>query len=359
MISRRESCGISLCRTLRALRVQTGTNPHGVDSGARSAGQSPNGMDAVSNPAGLYHRSRQRGLALVAVLWAVTLLTIMAASFSLTMQRDSGLVRNAQDRARGLALADAGVHYSMLMLSLPDQRKRWRSDGTPYETLLPGGPVRVRILDEAGKIDINAVQEASLVGILTKLVGNPDKAAAVSDAILDWRDGDDLKRLHGAEADDYRGKGYGPQNRNFQALEELQMVLGMTPALYKKLEPLLTIYSQQDGINPVKAGREALLALPGLDEKTVSDYIALRRQTPANNPPPLVVPPGSVQLVTGGDRAYTVVVEARLPEGQVAGIKAVIKRQRARSGAPFVIASWKQQIPGATGLSDDQTIANP
>jgi hypothetical protein len=66
-----------------------------------------------------------------------------------------------------------------------------------------------------------------------------------------------------------------------------------------------------------------------------------------------------VQLVTGGDNAFTVVVEARLQEGQATGIKAVIKRQRARSGAPFVIASWKQQIPGPAEPSEGAAIANP
>lgn len=306
-------------------------------------------------------QARQRGLALVAVLWAVALLTVMAASFSLTMQRDSGLVSNAQDRAQGLALADAGVHYAMLMLSLPDPRKRWRSDGTPYEVALPAGRVRVRIFDEAGKLDINALQDVALIGILNKLLGNADQAMQLSDAILDWRDNDDTKRLHGAEAQDYQagGKGYVPQNKNFQALEELQMVLGMTPALYTQLEPLLTIYTRQQGINPLKASPNALLALPGLDQRTVSEYLVLRRQAPANNPPPLAAPPGGIQFVVGGDMAYTVFAEAPLPDGAATGVTALIKRQRSRSGAPFAIMNWKQQISGSSGLSDTQVISNP
>lgn len=305
-------------------------------------------------------RFRQQGLVLVAVLWAVTLLTIMAASFSLTMQRETGLLKNAQARAQGLALADAGVHYAMLMLRLPDVRKRWRSDGRLYEIGLPGGRVRLRIFDEAGKIDINASQESTLIGILTKLVGNADKAMALSDAILDWRDGDDLKRLHGAEAKDYQaeGRGYAPQNKNFQALEELQMVLGMTPALYRKLEPLLTIYTAQDGINPLKASREALMALPGLDEKTVTDFLLRRRESPTNNPPPLPIPPGGIRVTSTADAAYTVFAEARLPEGQSAGLKAVIKRQ-GRRNAPFAIMSWKQQIPGSSAPSANDRISTP
>lgn len=299
-----------------------------------------------------------RGVALVAVLWAVTLFSIMAGSFSLTLQRDSGLLTTVQGRAQGMSLADAAVHYAMLMQSLPDPKLRWRSDGTPYQVRLPGGEVRVRLLDEGGKIDINAAQEATLVALLTRFTGGPDEAAALSDAILDWRDPDDLTRNRGAEAKEYEaaGKGYGPTNRNFQALEELQLVRGMTPALFRRLEPLFTLYTGQDGINPAKASREALMALPGLEPSIVDQYLELRRTTPPNTPlPPLPVQPNGIRLQAVGDMAYTVLAESRLPEGEVFGVRAVIKRQRGRGGAPFAIMAWKplnleRPDPSAPGI---------
>ncbi|MFM8332283.1 MAG: general secretion pathway protein GspK, partial [Candidatus Methylumidiphilus sp.] len=231
---------------------------------------------------------RQRGVALVVVLWMVSLLTIMAASFSLSTQRNTGLVNNAQDRARGLALADAGVHYALLMLSLPDPAQRWRGDGTPYAAQLPGGRVLLAIFDETGKVDINAASPQTLRILIAKVHGNAEEAAALADKIVDWRDGDSLRGVNGAEAEDYRadGKPYVPQNKNFQALEELQMVLGITPALYKKLEPLLTIYTGLDGVNPLKATAEALQLLLGWDAKTAADYIQARRTAPPTAPPP-------------------------------------------------------------------------
>jgi general secretion pathway protein K len=281
-------------------------------------------------------------LALVAVLWAIVLLTVMAASFSLSMQRDAGLVRNAQERARGLALADAGVHYAMLMLSLPDPLKRWRGDGTPYQVRLPGGAVAVSIFDESGKIDLNAAQEPTLRALLGRALNDPERGDALADAILDWRDADDLKRLHGAEAKEYQAenKAYAPPNKNFQALEELQMVLGVTPALYTRLEPLLTIYTGQDGLNPQKASREVLLTLPGMDDKTVADYLAQRAAAPNNALPPLALTPGGIRALGGGDIAYTVIVEAHPEAGQSARADAVIRRQPAH-GAPFAVVAWK------------------
>ena len=296
-------------------------------------------------------RRRQAGMAMVVVLWMVSLLTIMAASFSLSTQRNTGLVSNAKERARGLALADAGVHYALIMLSLPDPIKRWRSDGSLYKVVLPGGEVALTIFDESGKIDINSASEQTLRGLLGKLAGNEELATSLQDKIIDWRDSDDLKRVNGAESKDYlaENKGYVPQNKNFQALEELQMVLGMNPALYKKLEPLLTIYTGQDGINPQKASGEALRVLFGMDEKSIAEFMNLRKTTPPNVPVPLpVLPPGGIRTVGGGDIAYTIYAQSRMDAGSGAGLKVVARRQFSRNnGAPFAFLSWKQQILGA------------
>ena len=298
-------------------------------------------------------RFRQKGLALVGVLWAVTLLAIMAGSFSLTLQRDAGLLTTTQDRARAVALADAGVHYAMLMLVHTDPLKKWRDDGRVYGVELPGGRVKLRVFDEGGKIDINAAQRTTLIALFTPLVGGPDGAEVLADAIMDWRDGDDMPSLHGAEAKEYQaaGKGYVPQNRNFQVLEELQMVLGMTPALYSRLEPMLTIYSGQDGINPVVASREALLAIPGIDPMMVEQYLIARRTAPPNAPlPPLAMPPTSgIRQSSAKDMAYTVWAEASLSERQGAGLRVVMRRVPSRNGSPFTIAGWKALTAGHGG----------
>ncbi|MFZ4702232.1 MAG: hypothetical protein ACOYMG_19495, partial [Candidatus Methylumidiphilus sp.] len=145
-----------------------------------------------------------------------------------------------------------------------------------------------------------------------------------------------------------------PQNKNFQALEELQMVLGVNAALYKKLEPLLTIYTGQDGINPQKASGETLKLLFGLDEKTVAEFLNQRRMNPPNTPaPPLNLPPGGVPINSTGNNAFTIYAQARIGSGPGAGLKVVARRGFSpNNGAPFSFFSWKQQILGA-----EQTLA--
>ena len=74
---------------------------------------------------------------------------------------------------------------------------------------------------------------------------DPAKAQSLADAIADFRDPDDLPRLHGAEEADYRDAGlaWGPTNAPFQTVEDLQQVLGMTADIYRRVAPDLSVYS--------------------------------------------------------------------------------------------------------------------
>ncbi|CAI8834830.1 type II secretion system minor pseudopilin [Methylocaldum szegediense] len=293
--------------------------------------------------------ARQQGVALILVLWILALMTIMAGSFALSTQRESSLIINSRDRAKAVALADGGIHYAMFMLSLPNAAQRWRADGTPYRVTIGGVPVEVRIFDEGGKVDLNAARESTLRTLLSKVTQDEDLAVKLTDAILDWRDNDDLKRLNGAEAAEYLAAGLDqmPQNRNFLVLEELRGVLGVTPSLYRKLEPLFTIYSNADGVNPAKASASVLLALTDGNSQLVDDYIAARE---AGNgiaaAPPLPPVPG-IPFHSFGDSVYTVLARPLSRSRSEPPVKAVIRREaRQPRGTPFVFLRWQPQTPG-------------
>lgn len=296
-------------------------------------------------------RAKQQGVALILVLWILALMTVMAGSFALSTQRETSLVTNVRERAKAVALADGGIHYAMFMLSLPNAAERWRADGTPYRTILDGVPVQIRIYDEAGKIDLNIAQEATLRTILTKLLQNEDQAVKLTDAILDWRDGDDMKRLNGAESTEYRAAGLDqmPQNRNFLVLEELRGVLGITPSLYKKLESLFTLYTNVDGINPAKASRDILLALTDGNSQAVDGFIAARQAGNGNvSPPPLPAIPG-IRFHSFGDSVYTIRARPVSRDRAEPPVTAVVRREASRlGGIPFVFLRWKPQTAGVT-----------
>ena len=71
----------------------------------------------------------QTGVALVLVLWILSLLSVMAGSFTLTMRRDSNVTANIRDKAQAVAIAEAGLTIAQLNLVNSDKNKRWRSQG--------------------------------------------------------------------------------------------------------------------------------------------------------------------------------------------------------------------------------------
>ncbi|MES1198609.1 MAG: hypothetical protein ABUS48_01355 [Pseudomonadota bacterium] len=105
--------------------------------------------------------------------------------------------------------------------------------------------------DAAGLVDINAASPEHLASLLVALHIDPDQAVELADRVADWRDSDDLKRLHGAEAQDYIAAHLPPpRNAPFVTESELRAVLGFTPALVDCVAPYLTTYSGADDLDP-------------------------------------------------------------------------------------------------------------
>jgi len=90
-------------------------------------------------------------MALVLVLWVLSLLTIMAGSFALSMRRESAIVAGIKNNAQAMAKAESGIAMAEMMLLNPDPNKGWRADGSIYEINSAGARIRVRLLSETVK----------------------------------------------------------------------------------------------------------------------------------------------------------------------------------------------------------------
>ena len=237
---------------------------------------------------------RQRGVALILVLWLTVMLTVIAGSFAYGMRNEAMAARNTVSWAQARSLADGAIHRTVFELMRPKVSPDvWAADGAVRIWDEDGARIAVRAIDESGKIDLNSAPDALLKGLLMTAGGVDEPTAArLVDAIGDWKDVDDLRRPNGAEADDYKAAGspYLPANAPFETVPELQRVLGMTPALYAKLAENLTVQSQQAGINPTYASRATLLALPGATPEVVDTYLAQRRDALAARLPPPAFP---------------------------------------------------------------------
>jgi len=298
---------------------------------------------------------RERGVALVLVIWVTVLITVIAAAFIVERRTDTMVIGNSLSIARAEALADAGVQRAVFEIYRNDNSPdAWKRDGSRYAMEMDGVPVSVEIRDESAKIDINTGQDQLIRGLLVASGLSDDEANHVLDAILDWRDPDDLKRPNGAEEPDYKAAGlpYKPANGPFKAIEELQLVLGMRPELYRRIAPFITVYSRSPSVNPQLAAREVLLSIPGVTPEVADDYIARREAARASGQP---LPPFPVAtMVSGFTMVASIRSEARLDDGTTFAREAVaILRPAPRK--PVTFLAWRQ---APVALAEDSP-ANP
>jgi general secretion pathway protein K len=295
-------------------------------------------------------RHSQQGIALVIVAWAAVLIAVVASSFIFERRTETMIVANSISMARAQSAADAGVQRAIYEAYRNDNGADiWKRDGTPHDWSFDGVPVRVVMRDESAKIDINTASDALLRGLFVSAGLSDDEASSLLDAVLDWRDADSLKRAHGAEEDDYKAAGlsYRPANAPFQAIEELQLVLGMRPEVYRRIAPSITVYSRQPGVNPQLASREVLLAIPGVTTEVADDYIARREAArAAGEPLPVLAEAG----VFGGAASMVITVrsEARLEDGTFFAREAVaLLRPAPRRPVTFVAWRESTEMPPA------------
>ena len=270
---------------------------------------------------------KARGAALLLVLWLVALLTALVGSFALAARTEH---LQGQVLARGTeaqALARAGIEYAVWRMTRGDRRLRWMADGREYRwdpgALAPTGEVTVRIVDEQGKVDLN-MADATLLTALFEAVGvERAEAALVAGAILDWRDVDTLTLpVGGAEDPDYAsaGRHYGAADAPFASVAELEQVLGMTPPLYARVAPHLTVHSGRPVPDPAHATAAVLAAL-GYD----ADSVRARREawTPDGSEPPPQLTAGQ-PLVADNSGTYSIESRARV-RGRTAVLRVVVR----------------------------------
>jgi general secretion pathway protein K len=239
-------------------------------------------------------RNSQRGIALLIVLWVMTILMVLALSFSFMVKTDTLSTLSFKGGLERKSIAEAGIERAVTELfyrnAYRDQtvemegKEVWKVDGTPQTGKLGNGVYTVRITDESGKVDINAASELVLKTLLLNQGVQAEEADAIVDAIMDWKDEDDLVRLHGAESDYYLSlpNPYKAKNAPFDTVEELLLVKGVTPGLLygskekKGIIDFLTVNSKMNSININAASKEVLMAIPNMTPELADAIISYR-----------------------------------------------------------------------------------
>jgi len=223
---------------------------------------SKTGKDRIMMTIGRRHKNK--GLVIIAVLWMVVVLMVMSAILGRKSRLDTKVCMARLEAVRCKWACRAGIEKAMAVMNEDETENDnlldiWSDNPEDFnDVMLDQCVFTVRVIDEASKLNINTATKEQLMGL-------PDMVEDIADAIIDWRDSDDVPSGAGAESGYYESLPYGYMARNgpFRTLRELLLVKGVTDELFYGEDTNLNgrlDYNERDGqaSPPVDDGDEVL-----------------------------------------------------------------------------------------------------
>jgi DNA uptake protein ComE-like DNA-binding protein len=130
----------------------------------------------------MYSKNRQnrdRGIALISVLWALLLLSGLAGAAAFMARTNAILTHRLGEFAQAEATTDAAIVNAISILSDEKASRHPRIDGQPQTSEFQGIPVAVSISNEAGRIDINTADDDLILAFLYSQGVGEDRATAM------------------------------------------------------------------------------------------------------------------------------------------------------------------------------------
>ena len=189
---------------------------------------------------------RDRGFALLIVLWWTVLLAVLGNQLAASGRLESRRASNVRDAAVAEAAAEGALQEAAFHL-IASGDDHWGTDPTIHTLPVPGGSAMIVVSDEAAKIGLNQATAGLLAALMSQLGEDRQQAASLAGRVLEWRVSAG-SGLPGAKAAAYAQSGlsYAPPEADFETIGELGLVLGMNPALLRRLAPYLSIYQTGD-----------------------------------------------------------------------------------------------------------------
>jgi general secretion pathway protein K len=310
--------------------------------------------------------SGERGVALIVVMLVLALLALVVTEFAHSARLEASMVRAYRDTVLARHLAEAGVQQGIREILSQSQIGAIDESGQlVFYRVLPGQttPTRVpplprvrvplgagefsyRITDEASRLNLNAGDPARLDRLLDALEIDRSQREIISDSVQDWRDGNELHRVHGAESDYYLKLPvpYRARNANIQDESELLQIRGVTPELYfgtggrPGLGSLVTAVAVNAA--SLNAAPPPVLKAVGLSDAEIEEVVRTRARTPYPTVPGRFAGRG----LTTGSAIFRIEAEGLVGGVGRGQVVAVVRRGRPGRTLDVSILSWR---PGA------------
>ncbi|MGA3018975.1 MAG: hypothetical protein ABSF62_17775 [Bryobacteraceae bacterium] len=322
-----------------------------------------------------FRRHSTRGSGLLAVLWLSAALAAIAFSLSVTVRGEIERTSTEVDGLRCGYLASAGIQRAAMELlwSATSPDNKLIPKGSTFVTyVFPSGNVRVDIIPEAAKLNVNRASVEDLGKLVMALGVDAGRAEEIAEGIADWRQ-PGSNRFDGY----YSGlsSSFQPPHASFREIEELLLVKGVTPDIFygtyvpaaggpvlaamgeagarlarrSGLIDCLSVYGT-DGAVDVNTADGAVLAAIGVPLYTAQAIAAQRANTPFTNENlgDLMgsAGAGAGRMRTEGNSMVTFRATARLrlADGKLSDLRrtsgALVKYMAAGSESPYHVLRW-------------------
>ncbi|KAF7775484.1 general secretion pathway protein K [Pseudoalteromonas citrea] len=225
--------------------------------------------------------NNSRGIALIQVLIITAVLMLLAIFIQQSIKQQIQVVSSINEKlSLRLVLENAEAEVFKALLSSNRYQdttssnpvvRNWNFYGKPFSVDI----TTVKLQDVSGLINLNYINRTFLERFLALEIDEPKRTTQLIDAILDWKDADDLRRLNGAEKSDYK-EGIIPSNDYMQHVKELDAILEHVNVRFKseRVYNELTV-ERLAGFNPLNAPSRVLAAFLQ-DESRLTQVIAAR-----------------------------------------------------------------------------------
>jgi general secretion pathway protein K len=240
---------------------------------------------SVAGSLSSFANGTQGGFTLIVVVWALAIISLLCLTFVATSRARLQTASHVRNALQAELAATSVAQLALYRLLSPQTGAEpgpstFSEDGAPrYCRLANAVTVAISLEDEGGKIDLNGAPQNLLQALLEGFGVDKRRAGELATNIVDFRSvtSSDSTRITAA----YRGAALpaGPKAGLFQTTYELDQVLGIDQALYKRLLPFLTTRSESSGVDPATAPPALFAALAGA---SVTD-VALLEERPFPN----------------------------------------------------------------------------
>jgi general secretion pathway protein K len=215
-----------------------------------------------------------RGAAIMLALWALFLLSAMVISWALDIDTRLTNAGNANRVIEATAMASSGAEIAFHPAVKPGAPVLKGGFG-------PGQSFEARITGEGGRINLNWLvvppENPARLEFLRKYLEvkgvDLNERDHMIDCLLDWVDPENLVRLNGAENE----PGYKPANKLLASLEEVRRIRGWEEFTSRPDWDVDLTLKSTGTIDLSWAPRDVLLALPGMTDIRVDQFLSMRR----------------------------------------------------------------------------------